>query len=179
MPSLSDSAMSDLTELAALHGMLLNHLYEVQSGTGSDVSKKDPFTTMRRPWLDPPEGFLPFDNRSRTALPAIGSVSTIVQFLVPAGYDGVINAYSWNFVGGGFTQASGDIVWQLLRNGVPIRNFDNITVEAGTPQIARPVNPIRIYSTQLIALVVSHPANIALNGDVAGGLGGYFYPSAN
>ena len=33
---------------------------------------------------------------------------------MPLGYDGVINAYSWNFLGASFVDGSGDIVVQIL-----------------------------------------------------------------
>ena len=41
----------------------------------------------------------------------------VVTLVVPDGYDGVINAYSWNFTGGGFAQGGGDLQAQVLNNG--------------------------------------------------------------
>lgn len=173
---------NNLAELAKLHGAMLGSL-NVGAGQNSrqnnatQGSISNPVVTSRRPWIDPPEGYVPYDFRSKIALPVVGSTVIVLTMQVPTGYDGVINGYSWNFTGGGFVEASGDIIVRILRNNAPIRNFDNITVEAGTIQNQRQISPIRIYSTQIIEITVTHNANGLLAGDVVGSLVGYFYPS--
>jgi hypothetical protein len=178
----SEQATNDLMELAALHGTLLSKLTQIGTGTGYHPGPGVPnphhaTTVVTRPWITPPEGHLSYDSRSKVALPAVGGNAIIVTIQSPEGYDGVINQYSWNFLGGGFVQASGDIVVRLLRDNAPIRNYDNVTVEAGTIGIARVVNPIRVYSRQIIQLQVLHVANGLLAGDVVASLAGYYYPS--
>jgi len=166
-----------LNELAQLHFQLLQANQDIASGT-ADVSGSDlPTTVIKRPWLEEPEGSAPYDQQTVVALPAVGGTATVVTMVVPEGMDGVINALSWNFTGGGFVQGSGDLQAQLYRNGAAVRNFDNILTEKGTVQTARPISPIRIYSNQIITLAINHIANGALNGNVVGSLVGYFYPA--
>ncbi len=132
-----------------------------------------------KPWIDEPEGSVPFDEQNGIALPLIGAGDTVVlTFVVPIGYDGVIKWLSNNFLGGGFVGFSGDIVWRLFADNKTIRNFSNIQAEKGTPGIPRQISPIRIYSGQTITYTVNHVANVALNGQVVCSLVGYIYPTA-
>lgn len=170
-----NDAATELFELAALHDKLLHKWGDIATGTGD--SSKESIVSVKRPWIDPPQGSLTYDERQVVALGGIGSTVTVVTITVPDGYDGVIQAYSWNLSGGGFVQGSGDLVAQILRDGTPIRNFDNILVEAGTIGQPRNISPIRIYSKQVITLTVFHSANAAVNGNLVGSLLGYFYPA--
>ena len=166
-----------LSEVASLHNSLLTTNLLISSGTGQDPTAQQPTSTVRRPWLEAGEGAVPFDPQTAIALPVVGVVATVVSLTVPDGYDGVINAYSWNFTGGGFVQGSGDLVVQVLRNGAAVRNYDNILVEKGSIQQPRTISPLRIYSGQIISLVINHVANGLLNGNIVGCFSGYFYPS--
>jgi hypothetical protein len=166
-----------LLELANLHNTLLTNNQLTASGTGDSVAAQNPTSITKRPWLESPEGSVPFDPQIAVALPAVAGTAVIVTLVVPDGYDGVINAYSWNFTGGGFVQGSGDLQAQVLRNGAAVRNYDNILVEKGTIAMPRPISPLRIYSGQIIQLVINHVANGLLAGNVIGSLVGYFYPS--
>jgi hypothetical protein len=174
--SLNQTA-NGLAELATLHNTLLVNNLLVSSGTGSDAAAQSPTYVVQRPWLSMPEGGVPFDQSNTVNMPAVGLSAVVVTLIVPDGYDGVINAYSWNDLGGGFTSGSGDLQVQLLRNGAPIRNYDNILVEKGTPEIPRQISPLRIYSGQTIQIVINHLANPLLAGNINGSLVGYFYPS--
>jgi hypothetical protein len=173
----ADMSAQGLAELAALHGTLLSNLSDIATGVGGTAVRELPTSVQDRPWINPPDGSVPYDAADSQPLPAVGSTVVIVSFTVPDGYDGVINAYSWNFVGGGFTEASGDIIAQVLRGSAAIRNYDNIKVQKGTVGIPRNISPIRVFSKQVISIVINHAANALLNGDVVGSLVGYFYPS--
>lgn len=166
-----------LDNLASLHTTLLQGQGLIATGTAGDTVRQNPIMAIGRPWVEQPDNSDPFDFESAVALPAIGASGTVVTLTVPPGYDGVINAFSWNFLGGGFTQNSGDIQVQLLRNGAAIRNYDNILVEKGTIQVPRQISALRIYSNQTITMIVNHIANNTLNGNVVGSFVGYFYPS--
>lgn len=175
---INDSGMV-LNELAAAHARFLVGYDLIGTGTGGGTSDSSgiPTLTIRRPWLDPPDGYVPYDEQSVQDLPAVGGSVVLTTITVPDGMDGVINAISWNFVGGSFSQGSGDIVVQIRRNTAPIRNFQNILVEKGSVDIPRTISPIRVYSKDVIDIFVTHAANVALNGSVVGCLQGYFYPS--
>src|SRR4051812_16444114 len=121
--SLNNEA-TNLEELAFLHFTRLAALGAINSGTADTTSNAaDPTTIVKRPWIDPPEGFIPYDKSNDTVvpLPAVAASAVVVSITVPDGYDGVVNAWSWNFTGGGFDQGSGDIVVQMLRNTAAVR----------------------------------------------------------
>jgi hypothetical protein len=164
-----------LQELTHLHYTVIGS--KDIGGNGTSPAQVTPTPIIQRPWINPPEGFVPYDAANAIALPNVPLAGTVVSFVVPDGQDGVINSFSWNFTGGGFVQGSGDIVVQVQRNGAPVRNFENILVEKGTIGIPRPISPIRIFSKQVISIVVTHAANGLLNGFVVGSLVGYFYPT--
>ena len=181
-----NQSATGLLELANLHSVMLVNLPTIASGTSNDVTSTT-VDTVRRPWLDPPEGYAPFDYQGGVALPAAPSGfvvvpmeipgSTTISIIVPDGWDGVITGFNANYIGAGFTPFSGDIVWQITRNGAPVRGFDNIINEKGSLEAPRMISPIRIYSKQIVNLLVNHAANAALNGSIVGGFVGYFYPS--
>lgn len=130
----------------------------------------------KRPWIDEPDGSVPFDQQNGLALGVVGTVQVVLSLLVPVGMDGVIKFLS-NNVAFPFNEFSGDLQWQIKRNGAAIRNFDNILNQKGSIQQPRAVSPIRIYSGDLVTYVITHIANPALNGQVICSLNGYFYPS--
>lgn len=166
-----------LLELANLHNTLLVNNQLVASGTGDSEAAQNPTHTVARPWLESPEGSVPFDPQTVATLGVVGTSVIVVSLTVPDGYDGVINAYSWNFTGGGFVQGSGDLQAQVLRNGAAVRNYDNILVEKGSIAQPRSISPLRVYSGQVITLIVNHIANALLTGNVVACFSGYFYPS--
>ena len=175
--TLNDPA-ENLAELAYLHATQLSLLGAISTGSGGSEPSLQTVESIKRPWIDPPEGYSSFDAASSVTLPAEGSSDTVVSFLVPDGWDGVVNAFSWNFTGAGFNEGSGDLVVQILRNDAAVRNYDNITVSKGTIPIPRPISPIRIYSKQTVSIKISNVAGgLILTGNVVGSLVGYIYPN--
>lgn len=162
-----DLATSALQQWNALQNGVLNE----------QVDNPTPYV-VKKPWIDEPDGSVPFDPQNGVALGAISAVipQVILNMLVPVGFDGVIKRLSCNTVFP-FNNFSGDLQWQLRQNGRPIRNFDNILAQKGTIEIPREISPIRIYSGDLIQWVVFHLANVGLNGQVVCSLNGYFYPN--
>jgi len=126
----------------------------------------------------PPDG-VPFDPAAYISLPAIGVTSTVVSITVSDGYLGVIRVMGNVFVGAGWTEGSGSLVWQLLDNGMVIRNYDNIVSSLGAVNNPRPVGGgggIIIPEGHLIVLQVD---NVSLNvggSQVGGRLGGWCIP---
>jgi hypothetical protein len=173
----NNGSLADLTALTVLFsgakGSLQQPIPTEQSGSTLAVGY---------PWGSYPRGHIPFDTIGQVALPVAPSIDTDVPFspqlIVPNGQDGVITAYSINFEGGGFVQASGTIIWRILRNGQPIRNFDRIVSERGNSVSPRLLNNIRVYSGDIITVVVNHVSDNVLNGQVIVSLLGYFYPQS-
>lgn len=170
---------TELTGLAELNTKLIGNTGILGQPLANDQGAPlEPPLFVRRPWLDPPSGFFPFDEQNGIALPAVGAGDTVVlTFVVPEGYDGVINKISNTYTAGGFVGFSGDIIWRIVANGKPIPNFQNIRNEKGTTQQPREISPIRIYSGQVIQYIVNHAANIGLVGNTICSLTGYYYPN--
>jgi hypothetical protein len=163
-----------------LQTLFQQHLSIAHTGvltSTQNVLPQSPSITIKRPWLEPPEGYSSFDSQQGGALPIVGGLLTLVMLTVDPGWDGVINFLSCNFVGGGFQDFSGSIVWSLYRNSSPIRNYNNITAQKGTVQQQRQISPIRIYSGDVITFQITHPNNVALNGNVVCSITGYTYPN--
>ena len=180
-------AVNLLATLAAQHAAIANSQVLASTNTNTSLATQ-PVLDIRRPWIEPPEGFSPFDFQCGVALPVLGAASAtnltpalgataVGSFTVDAGYDGVINALSCNFTGAGFTDFSGDLTFILFAGNQPVRNFNNIQAQKGTVQQPRQVSPIRMYSGVIYTWVVIHNSNVSLNGQVVCTLTGYTYPN--
>ncbi len=127
----------------------------------------------------PPDG-VPFDPTAYIALPAIGATSTVLSITVSDGYVGVIRNLGNVFVGSGWTEGSGSLIWQLLANGGVVRNYDNIVSSLGSVNNPRPVGgggAIIVPEGMQIILQVN---NVSLNvggAQVGARLGGWFMPT--
>ena len=151
---------------------------QLTSNNNNEIaSNPAPLLITPQPYGEYPPGAEPFDEFGVMALPLVnpGVDSNVVSFVVPQGYDGVIKRYHVEFEGGGFV--SGQIVYKIKRNGAPVKNFQNMTTNRGTPSSPRIVDGIRIYSGEVITLTMQHVADAALNGVVTASLAGYLYPS--
>ncbi len=121
------------------------------------------------PWVEMPEGGVPYDAFGVIATPVAGAPETIVTFLdgpfiVPVGMDGVIHYVSNLFTGPGFNQGSGDLVWRLRIGapglaGRPVRNYSNIRTTLGSLETARIVpGGLLIRSTEEVTYTITHSA---------------------
>lgn len=128
----------------------------------------------------PPEG-VEFRPHGYVALPAQGSSAVVVAFTVPKGYNGIINRIANEFVGGGFQQGAGGVIWELILDAatdVPAPNFQEILASLGSVNNPAILNGIRIRENQNVQLQVEN-VSIVVAGQLIGGLlGGYFYPVA-
>lgn len=134
--------------------------------------------TVRSPWVETPAGGQPFTflNAASVTLPAQGATVTVVTFTVPRRKNGVIEFIANQFVGGGWTEGTGELVWRITADGVPIQGYDNIIGSIGS--LSNPgwlgTRPIRVYENQIIALTLNNvgiaaPAGQALLGLFRGG----------
>ena len=164
--------MASLLDIAALTQQVSSTIGRAVARNYNQVS-----TVTPEPWGPYPDNRLPFDYGGAIALPAIPGENTVITFQVPNGYDGVAMAYSLNFLGGGFTQESGDIIWRIYRNNVAIRNFEQITTERVSISTPRNIANLQVFSLDIITITVNHVANVALNGQVVASMMGYFYPN--
>lgn len=126
-------------------------------------------------WM-PPDG-IPFDYTAYIATPAVGVISAVVSFTVPEGFHGVIKKVGNVYIGAGFVEGSGSLIWQILQNAGVVRNYDNMLASLGT--VTAPgelAGSILVYEQQLVVLQVNNVSLVAGGTQVGGRLGGWFFP---
>jgi hypothetical protein len=134
----------------------------------------------------PVTNFMPAEGRAfrphaYVALPAEGTQAVVVQFTVPHGYNGMINALANVFVGGGFQEGQGNVFWTLyadFTSKVVVPNFDKLLASLGSVNNVAELPGIRIKENQLVTLTVNNVAILPAGQLIGGLLGGYFYPIA-
>ena len=143
-------------------------------------SVPNPAATQRRVWLDEPPGSVPFDEQDTlTPIPVTPGVdTTVLQMIVPQGYDGVIKWISNNVLMQTPLFVSGDLIWKININNRPVRNFGNIRQEKGTIFQGREISPIRIFSGNVVTYTVQlTPGSSLSGGETVCSLTGYYFPS--
>lgn len=130
-------------------------------------------------WLYPPVNWENIDQLAYVNLPAIGATATIISFTVPIGRNGIINKVANNFVGGGWVEGSGDVVWRILVDGgTPpgATSYDNILGSLGSPAQPVGISGFRIFENQVITVVAFNSAIVVAGQKVGARLLGYLYP---
>jgi hypothetical protein len=129
------------------------------------------------PWIYPPTEAEPIDDIAYVALPAIGASAVVLTRTIEPGYNSVFLALANNFVGGGWTEGSGSVTWQILIDGAAQPGYDAIPASLGSP--ANPVrhpSGFRVFESSTVQLIVTNNS-VVLAGQLSGGRWqGYFYP---
>lgn len=114
------------------------------------------------PWIYQPTNWENIDQINYALLPAIGAQVTIISYVVPPGRNGVINKVACNFVGGGWVEGSGDVIWRILVDGTPppgATSYDTIVASLGSPASPTGIAGFRIFENQVLSLVAfNNPA---------------------
>lgn len=153
---------------------------DVGPGGETDEEQQGLIQIVRLPVSNfmPPEG-QEFRRAAYVPIPAVGAQAVVAQLTVPDGYNGMINALANVFVGGGFTEGQGGIVWQLFQDfnpGVIAPDFDNIVASLGAVSNPAKLNGIRIKERQLVTLLVKNVSVVVAGQFIGGLIGGYYYP---
>jgi len=130
-------------------------------------------------WLYPPVNWENVDTLAYAALPAVGNTVTILTITVPIGRNGIINKVACNYVGGGWVEGSGDVVWRILVDAAPppgATSYDAILGSLGSPAQPTGIAGFRIFENQVLQLVAFNNAVVPAGQRVGGRLMGYFYP---
>jgi hypothetical protein len=153
-----------------------------------DIQTRDPRHRSRPdlpPWIYQPANFENIDKINYALLPAINSTVIIISYTVPPGRNGIINKVACNFVGGGWVEGTGDVVWRILIDGTPppgATDYDAILASLGSPAQPTGVAGFRIYENQVLTLVAfNNPSGpnggVIVSGQRVGGrLAGWNYP---
>ncbi len=129
---------------------------------------------FRKPFSQPLSAF-------QDGLGAFTGLDVIVgQFVVPHGYDGVLNRFICGFTGDGFVDFSGSIVWRLKIGIRFAKDLGNVTVSYGSFQNAMlvPGYNIPLVSGQTVTLLANIPLGSPVSGagTVTAGAFGSFNP---
>lgn len=137
-------------------------------GEGDGRASRLPFTYMGI------QGQAP----AQILLPAIGAAQVVVSFTCPRRQNGEIEFVANQFVGGGWTEGTGSIIWQILIDGIPVQGYDSILGSLGTTASAGWLGKgaIQFSENQLVQLRVTN-VSIAVAGQILLGLlRGHFEP---
>jgi hypothetical protein len=140
-----------------------------EAGAGSDASDQpDPPQNMKIDGINYvtfPRGIQNWENIDQdnyALLPAIGASVVIISYVVPPGRNGIIYKVANNFVGGGWVEGTGDIVWRILVDGSPppgAVSYDTILASLGNPASPTEIAGFRIFENQVLQLVAfNNPA---------------------
>lgn len=131
-------------------------------------------------WLYPPDQWENVDQSNYVLLPAVGAAVEIISFQVPTGRNGIIKKIANNYVGGGWVEGSGDVLWRILVDGAAppgANSYASISASLGSP--ANPVElpgGFRIFENQIVTVVAQNIAVIVAGQRVGARLVGYLYP---
>lgn len=130
-------------------------------------------TSYYPPWIQPPPQFDPVDEISYVTIPAIGQSEIVLSYRVSRGRNGVIKSYANNYIGDGFQEGSGNLYWQYLRNGNPIKFYERVLASLG--RVESPTehpSGFRVFDNDLIQILVFNvsidPAGQLIGGRILG-----------
>jgi hypothetical protein len=109
-------------------------------------------------------------NRIELTKPA-GIAGASLPYLVPPGYEGVIKKIALQMQGNGSLDFSGDWVFQVFLDMVPVQNYEAVTFQVGT--IAQPVDTfIKVKPGQTVH-IYAYSQNIPGAGNATALISGY------
>ncbi|HBY64725.1 MAG TPA: hypothetical protein DEH78_33305 [Solibacterales bacterium] len=129
-----------------------------------------------------PPGGRPFHYQAAVNCPAPGTSNFVVtSFRVPIGWTAAIRSIANQYIGSGFVEGSGDLIWRVSVDGAYQPGFENITTSLGAADQPRRLEGVILAgSNQLVEYSVSVDAAFAGGTGAAGkvvcGLFGWFYP---
>lgn len=111
------------------------HPHLTPQGRGLSDEKWDGALVQRLPTIDPPPDSWTFLPNGAVLLPAVGVFATICSQTIPKGRSAVI----WRLANGtalgggiaGWNNGDGNLIWQMLRNGIPYQYFNSILTTIG------------------------------------------------
>lgn len=130
-------------------------------------------------WIYPPINWENIDQINYAALPAIGTEAVILTFQVPLGRNGIINKVACNFVGGGWVEGSGDVLWRILVDqGTPpgANSYEAILASLGSPAQPVGIAGFRIFENQVVTVEIFNNAVVVAGQKAGARLCGYLYP---
>lgn len=120
-----------------------------------------------------------FYTQGSVPLPAIGTQAVVVQRPIPYGR----NSYLWkiavDYVGGGFVEGQGGILYRVFRNAAlnrSVKGFATLTASMGTVSNPIEIPPAQLYENELLSIVVVNVSVVVAGQQIVGALVGWDYP---
>ena len=134
-------------------------------------------TQVQEPsWIKMPTSGESFNPAQYVTIPAIGATATIVTHTVGTGRNSVMNRFGNEVVGGDWINGSGALIWQILKNGVPVKNQEKIVSSLGAVAAPSPIGPFRFVENDVILVTVTN-VSVAAAGQLIGArMDGWDYP---
>ena len=141
------------------------------------------------PWVTMPSNGRRFRELGSLAIATVPAdnydgvtLNTVLSWLVPVGYDGVIDTVIANISGAnnGFVEGSGQISWRLAANFRYLRDVGNLQFSIGS--LLTPIpdtnSGLRVYSGNIITMGVTFSAAAlgAISGTIVVATYGWIYP---
>ena len=130
--------------------------------------------------LFPPVNWENVDQLAYITIPAVGVQSVILRIQVPIGRNGIIRKIANNYVGAGWVEGSGDVIWRILIDGgAPppgANSYNSIAASLGSPANPVEVPGFRVFENQVLTFEVLNVAIVPAGQKIGARLVGYFYP---
>lgn len=160
------------------------HKIQCMGGVTDSCRRFDAPRYIVPPWITMPPQGRRFQEVNTISLPAINTDTTVLDFRVPLGYDGVINGIVDRVIGAGFVEGSGDVEWRIRLNLHYLPDYGDIQTSLGdlTNPCSMQGGGIRIKSGQLVRYYVminaAGAAHLDPNDRILCSLSGWYYPRA-
>lgn len=122
----------------------------------------------------------PFYCQGAIALPAVGVTTPIVQFTVPTTKNGYIWKIGMDYVGAGFVEGSGAIIYRMFHDAAlrrAVRGFNNLTASVGAVNAPFEIGaPIQIYENEVPSIAVNNVSLVVGGAQLVATIVGWFYP---
>jgi len=140
-----------------------------EAGAGSDASDQPDQPSRIKVdginYVTFPRGIQNWENIDQdnyVLLGAIGTTVTIISYVVPPGRNAIIYKVANNFVGGGWVEGTGDVIWRILVDGSPppgAVSYDTLLASLGNPASPTEIPGFRVFENQVLTLVaLNNPA---------------------
>lgn len=133
------------------------------------------------PFNTPPEGNVPMNEIGSVAGQGTAGTSPIIMsFLVPDGWDGLLQWIITQYTGTNLINNRGSLIWALRVNGLYIKGYHNIKSQFTGTSNGLSISPgVIVKSSQLVEIICTVDPTFTPEGgsEILGGVSGFFYPN--
>lgn len=134
-------------------------------------------------WIDPPPGFRPFYETGMIDCPTSDGITpsaetTVLEFLIPQGYGGVVKAVKCLFEGTGYLNGSGSLVWRFYQGPVQFTSLGDVQEILGAQGFCEPLDGGLIFGPNgYLRITVTNMSLVTSGARIIASFKGYYVPS--